>query len=63
MNAPEGHMSPVLELNLAWFEQNPSKKKMDAKLLSIGILAKLENMNSKYKAFYEGFSLNTKGRA
>lgn len=36
---------------------------MDAKLLSIGIPVKLENINSKDKPFYEGFSLNTKERA
>lgn len=36
---------------------------MDAKLLSIGIPAELENMNSKDKAFYGGISFNTEERA
>lgn len=35
---------------------------MDAKLLYIVIPAKLENINSKDKAFYEGFSLYTEER-
>lgn len=57
-NASEGKMPLILELNLAWLNRSSAQKKDGCKLHSIIIPATLENMNSKDKVFYDGFSLN-----